>query len=64
MTITFEVVCSLIEKQHERLQEIREKHAEHGRPIIVANETDIIALYIDGRKELRGKRQKVTHRTD
>ncbi len=55
--MNFNDVCSLIEKQHERLQEVREKHAEHGRPIIVAEENNIIALYIDGRKEIRGTRK-------
>ena len=44
-----------LERQHENLPEIRAKHAEKGRPVIIANKEHVIALYIDGRKEIRGK---------
>ncbi len=60
MISSFQDVCFLLEKQHENIQEIREKHAQHGRPVIVANETDVIALYIDGKKEIRGKRSRIS----
>lgn len=60
MVTSFQDVCFLLEKQHENIQEIREKHAQHGRPVIVANETDVIALYIDGKKEIRGKRSRIS----
>jgi len=52
---TSDDIYAALERQHENLPEIRAEHAKKGLPVIIGNKEHIIALYIDGRKEIIGK---------